>query len=98
MSDPIADASSPGEQDLIDADAKMPDSPSAESLCKFKFPPGLPWSLKFKIPAFAFPPPIPFPSIPIGINCSLKNPISLTANIPNGGGRRSKADPDPDDE
>ena len=94
MSEPVKDA-----ELASDDDTGMVDSPTAASLCKFKYPPGLPWSVKFPpvIPTFAFPPSIPIPSIPIGINCSLKNPLSLTADLPNGGGRKGKADPDPEE-
>lgn len=97
MGDPLADAASPGASDLIESDASFAPSPPAASLCNFKLPalPMLKFKLRFKLPKF--PPPLPIPTIALAINCQLKNPLSITADVPKGGGRKSLADPDPDD-
>lgn len=98
MSEPKPDAASPEEQDKASDEGSFADSPTAQALCKFALP-SLNWAINFKLPNIAFPPDfslyIPFPAI--GINCSLKNPLELTGDIPNGGGRKGRADPDPDE-
>lgn len=68
--------------------ADLPDTLPAASLCGFKLP-TLPNFLKLLLPAF---PKIPIPPLPIfnislALNCSLSNPLSVSASVPWGGGR-----------
>lgn len=69
-------------------DPILPDTLPAASLCGFKLP-ALPNLLKLLLPIF---PKIPLPPLPsfafsIGLNCSLTNPLSVSAGVPWGGGR-----------
>jgi hypothetical protein len=68
----------------------------AASLCGFTLP-FLSFSLSFHLPALAFPPPFPIFGISFGLNCSLDNPINVSASLPYGGGRIGTSDPDVDD-
>ena len=64
------------------------------SLCGFKLPVFV-FSLGFKQPTI-FPLPFPEFALSLGLNCSLENPIDVSAGVKFGGGRVSNADPDPD--
>jgi hypothetical protein len=70
-------------------------SPPAASLCGFSLPKSL-FKFGFKLPALAFPPAIPTPYLALGLNCSLSNPLDVSAGLRYGGGRTPNADPDPD--
>lgn len=50
----------------------------------------------FVLPAFSFPPPIPFPRLRLKLSCDLSNPVDISADFGPGGGRKSNADPSPD--
>jgi hypothetical protein len=78
-------------------DAGLADSPTAASLCGFKFPPEIFFKFGFKLPSINFPPPLPIPHIQLALNCDLNNPLSVDAGLSYGGGRSSNADPNPDD-
>lgn len=71
--------------------------PPVGSLCGFTIP-TIRFKLGFNLPsgAFAFPPKLPIPKLPLGINCAQNNPADVSSGQPFGGGRTSNADPDPD--
>jgi len=49
------------------------------------------------LPAIPFPPPLPFFSFSLSLNCDLNNPLSISGGLQWGGGRVASFDPDPDD-
>ena len=95
-SPPPINAPTPAQQSVVSADAGFSDSKPAASLCGFKIPiPYIKFGLNIPFPKLpAFPPVI---KLSLGINCSLKNPLSFSASLPWGGGRKGQSDPDPDD-
>ncbi len=95
MSSPIPDAPAPSATD--GSDVGFAPGPPVASLCGFKIPSFL-LILKWRLPPLGIPIPPPIPKISIGINCSLSNPLDVSASIPPGGGRTSKVDRDPDDD
>jgi len=54
------------------------------------------FSLKFLLPAIAFPPKLPIPSFSFALSCDPSKPIDVSAGLSYGGGRVSRTDPDPD--
>ena len=94
---PPPDGPSLPDQSAITAAAGFSTSPiPAESLCGFALP-FLSFKLAFRPPALGFPPPLPDFGISFGLNCSLDNPINVSASLPYGGGRIGTSDPDVDD-
>ena len=69
-------------------------SPPVASLCGFALP-SFAFAIGFVLPTI-FPLPIPVFSISIGLNCSLTNPLDVSAGLSYGGGRVASSDPDPD--
>jgi hypothetical protein len=76
----------------------LPPSPSASSLCTFKFPPTLQIKLGFKLPSggIQIPPPLPKPHLGLALNCSSSNPLAVQAGLGWAAGRAPNAPPDPD--
>jgi hypothetical protein len=69
------------------------------SICGFKLPGPLPFGLSFSIPPFAIP--LPKFALAVGISCDgvlNEHPLNFAAGVAWGGGRISRADPDPDAE
>lgn len=94
MSAPIADAPAP-------STATSSLTPTS-LLCGIAFPPGLGMlPVGLPIPPTSVPP-IPvlpsMPSMPLGLDCSKSSPTDIAKDVPPGGGRVSKQDPDPDDD
>lgn len=83
---------------LITADAGLKPGPKAISLCGFNlfFPPTIYFKFGFNLPSFHFPPPLPTFNFSLSLNCDINNPISVSAGITWGGGRKVNAAPDPD--
>ena len=77
-------------------------APSALSVCGFAIPLNFPFpSFTIPIDLSFIPNPLPIPRTALALNCSLNNPLSITASvagpvIPKGGGRLPNALPDPD--
>jgi hypothetical protein len=66
------------------------------SLCGFALPSIL-LGLGIVLPSpLPIPPPLPKFKLAIGLNCSLDNPLDVSAGIEFGGGRVATGDPDPD--
>jgi hypothetical protein len=81
------------------ASLDFPPSPSASSLCGFKFPPTVALKFSFKLPPLATLSPFPpLPSVHVGLalNCQASNPLDVAKDVPYGGGRQPNAPPDPD--
>jgi hypothetical protein len=97
MGDPIPDLPPPDVQDAAGVDAGFAPGPPAISLCGFKLPLFL-LALKYRIPGLNLPIPFPIPKLAIGLSCDLSNPISVTAGVPAGGGRKATFDKDPDED
>lgn len=72
--------------------------PPVSSLCAFAVPKLPNFSPGFSLPtgALAFPPALPLPKLPFGIDCSQNNPQDVSSGLAYGGGRESNADPSPD--
>jgi hypothetical protein len=92
---PPPDAPPLASQALATANAGFSASPPIAELCGFKIPFFL-FSLGFVLPPIPFPFPIPKFRLSLGLNCSLTNPLNVSAGIDSGGGRVSNSDPDPD--
>ena len=68
----------------------------AASLCGYALPnPLIVFGIKLPSP-IPIPPPLPIPKLALGLNCSLDNPLDLSASVEFGGGRVGASDPDPD--
>lgn len=94
-SPPPPDAPPVAQQALATANAGFSPGPPAAELCGFKLPTFL-FGIKFNLPPISFPPPIPNFRLSLGLNCSLSNPINISAGVAYGGGRVPNSDPDPD--
>ncbi len=82
---PPVDFPPPDDQDKVSADASMSVGKPVVDLCSFKLPFAFSVSLHIpdilpKIPTFWF-------KLGFGLNCSLDNPLDVTASSPFGGGR-----------
>lgn len=85
------------DQSAISANAGFDDSgPPAAELCGFKLPFAF-FGFAFELPPITFPPAFPRFGVALGLNCSLDNPINVSASLPYGGGRIGTSDPDGDD-
>jgi hypothetical protein len=80
----------------VDFSVGLPVSPNALTLCGFTFPPAIFFDFGFSLGGFEFPPKLPVLTLGLSINCSLSNPLSVSAGIKWGGGRASNAPSDPD--
>lgn len=94
-SPPPPDAPPLAEQKAAAVSAGFEEGPPVASLCGFAIPSFL-FKLSFNLPAISFPPPLPSFFIALGLNCSLNNPLDVSAGVPYGGGRQASFDPDPD--
>ena len=94
-SPPPPDAPPVAQQATSQANAGFAAGPPIGQICGFTVP-GFTFKLLPSLPPISFPPPIPTFSLSIGLNCSLSNPLNISAGLAYGGGRVSNADPDPD--
>lgn len=81
---PPDDAPPPDVQDVLTVDASFPPSPTAASICGFKFPPTFSFNISINIPFPNFKLPLPF-NFSLSLTCDLDNPIG--AEVSFGGGR-----------
>jgi hypothetical protein len=70
-------------------------TPEFPDFCGFSLPTAS-FSFGFVLPTISFPPELPDLRVSLGINCSLSNPVNISAGVPYGGGRVGSFDPDPD--
>ncbi len=83
----------------VGADASVSFPPDVVKAIPCGFCISLPkFSLAFFLPKFSFPPliPIPFLGLSLTLSCDLSKPISVSAGIDFGGGRKPNHDKDPD--
>lgn len=93
---PAPDLPLPDVQDAAGIELGFALGPPAVSICGFALPlPSILLGIVLPSP-LPIPPPIPIPKLAIGLNCSLDNPLDISAGIAFGGGRVGASDPDPD--